>query len=240
MPGGGRLAIEVSQVSGSGEGPTGTDQASDWLLLEVSEQPGDAPKLARKRVRRMLVVDDRLEILRVLQKGLLRAGFEVLTSEGAADALRLFEQGEEFDVLVTDLVMPKVGGSELARAARKLHPSLPILFMSGYAPERERSADLADIEVLEKPFRVSVLVDRINALVDDEVVEPDRCPHPRWVLVSAFFCQSEIRITEWALCSHHSQGERKYDRLVGAMSPDPRRLECCPGRVHWQKPAPVP
>ena len=78
-------------------------------------------------------------------------GFETLTREIAA--------GTEFDIVVSDVVMPGMDGPAMAREIRKERPALPVLFMSGYAEEQlRRDIDIPNMHFLAKPFSVAQIV----------------------------------------------------------------------------------
>jgi CheY-like chemotaxis protein len=74
---------------------------------------------------RVLVVDDDLCILQVAKAILERSGFRTLCADNGLEALTLLET-HEIDVLLTDMVMPGMSGTELILEARKRHPDLPV------------------------------------------------------------------------------------------------------------------
>ena len=116
----------------------------------------------------ILVVEDN-ELIRVLCLSVLRSrGYEVLVAENGVEALEILEKETTVpDLVVADVVMPKLGGLGLARAVRKRYPTLPILFMSGYSG----SADMADAleelgaEILPKPFSASALARCVHRIL---------------------------------------------------------------------------
>ncbi len=73
--------------------------------------------------------------------------------------------GQKIDLFVTDVVMPKQSGPELAAALRQLHPGLLVLFVSGYA-DADSLASIAGEEFLAKPFLPAVLLKRVRQLLD--------------------------------------------------------------------------
>jgi CheY-like chemotaxis protein len=81
----------------------------------------------------LLVEDDRM-VREVAIAILLRAGYRVLEAADGAQALELYEQHErQIDLLLTDVVMPRMSGRDLARTLRGRHPELKVLLMTGYA-----------------------------------------------------------------------------------------------------------
>ena len=82
----------------------------------------------------------------------------MITANNGEEALDLIEEGAEFDLLISDVVMPQMDGPTLVRAARAKHPEIKVLFMSGYAEEQLRkSIDIERVSFLAKPFSVQQL-----------------------------------------------------------------------------------
>jgi len=116
--------------------------------------------------RTVLLVEDQAAVRRVATLILEREGHEVLAAGHAEEARALFAQREDIDVLVTDLVMPDVGGVELAAALRRERPGLAVIFTSGHAQEQLDSDVLDERCVyLQKPFGRQELTSAIARLV---------------------------------------------------------------------------
>lgn len=108
---------------------------------------------------RILLVDDEDPIRSFLKRALELDGHAVATACDGADALdRLAEIGGA-DLMLSDVRMPTMDGIALALAAKERHPRMLILLMTGYADQRERADELADVvvDVLSKPFSVADL-----------------------------------------------------------------------------------
>jgi two-component system, cell cycle response regulator CpdR len=87
-----------------------------------------------------------------------------------ADALRLLEDPrQEFDILISDVVMPGMRGVELARRAEVLRPGLPVLMTSGYTTplDEEDRVAMAEAPLLEKPFSRRDLLGEVRRLIDE-------------------------------------------------------------------------
>lgn len=155
------LAGSLMGPSGDGAPPSGSPAAGDGDASEASRQPSAAT---------VLVVEDQEQVLRVTERALSRSGFTVLATGSSEEALKLLDAGEKVDVLLSDVVMPKVSGLELARRARELRPSLKIVFMSGYSggPLIEQVRALRGVTTLEKPFRPSDLVACVRQVLESE------------------------------------------------------------------------
>jgi CheY-like chemotaxis protein len=99
---------------------------------------------------------------------LRRAGFVILAAAHGPEALELCRghQGP-IDLLVTDLVLPKMTGPKVAHAVRALYPGLKVLYMSGYTAAQAPPADLSipGTAFLQKPFAPHMLVNTVCALL---------------------------------------------------------------------------
>jgi CheY-like chemotaxis protein len=116
----------------------------------------------------ILAVDDEPIVRQTLQRMLERAGYRVLTAASGTEALELVrERGDEIDLLITDVVMPRLGGRELSRLVRELRPNLPVLLTSGYAGDTETGGTTeGSPEILAKPYQIAELDRRVRALLD--------------------------------------------------------------------------
>ncbi len=85
----------------------------------------------------ILLVEDQVAIRKVTSDYLMRLGYSVLAAPDGEAALRVAaKQGNRIDLVITDVVMPNIGGRELARRMNEMHPSTKVLFMSGYPDRR--------------------------------------------------------------------------------------------------------
>jgi CheY-like chemotaxis protein len=109
-----------------------------------------------------LVVDDEDLVRESTGAMLIDLGYSVIEARSAEDALRLLDEGLQPDLIVTDHLMPKMSGTELARTVRKALPALPVLVVSGYA---EVAAVAPDLPLLTKPFHMTDLAAVLERLV---------------------------------------------------------------------------
>ena len=120
---------------------------------------------------KILFVDDKDGIRSLFAKCLRRRGYEVSTASNGVEALRFLETSPEIDLLITDIVMPEMGGIELSTAAHKLFPELPILYISGFASdEAKRIARTQEGAFLEKPFTPSELLRYVERILAARVL----------------------------------------------------------------------
>ena len=133
--------------------------------VETGEAAVEVPK-AQRQVElwgsgTVLLVEDEDMVRAVAERALTRHGYTVVTAEHGEDALEIFASGaHEFDLLISDVVMPTMDGPTMVRRVREKLPNIPVLFMSGYAEEQLRkSIDLDRVQFLPKPFSVKQLAE---------------------------------------------------------------------------------
>lgn len=124
---------------------------------------------SRQTGLRILLAEDDDSLRGFLERALARAGCVVLSFSNGQDAYdRLLE--EPFTLLLTDIVMPRMDGIELARRAREIDPNLKIMFITGFAAVTLNTENGAptDAKVLSKPFHLKDLVDEVDRLLTAE------------------------------------------------------------------------
>ena len=130
------------------------------------EAPGSEIRGGHETV---LVVEDADPVRSLAARVLDAAGYRVLTAIDGVDALRTSESWTApIDLVLTDVVMPRMGGDELADRLARMRPRTKILFMSGYTGSsfRRSGADAPQTHFVEKPFRVDELLVRVRAVLD--------------------------------------------------------------------------
>lgn len=110
-------------------------KAAERAGLFLRDDPGHAD-LTSLRDRRVLLVEDNPDLLKILEEMLTEAGMTVTAARSGDEALSVWSRVPQFDLVVTDIVMPgELQGTHLAKTIRAMSPSTPFLFMSGYASE---------------------------------------------------------------------------------------------------------
>jgi CheY-like chemotaxis protein len=119
----------------------------------------------------VLLVEDDARVRKWIHEELEKLGYNLLEAADGADALVIAELHRgNIDILVTDVVMPRVDGPELVKALVALRPDVKVLYISGY-PEaflRQSTSLPSDDNYLQKPFDISTLIARITELLDPE------------------------------------------------------------------------
>jgi len=111
-------------------------------------------------VARVLIAEDDSAVREFVSRALAHGGHDVATANDGLEALSLLD-GETFDLLLTDIVMPNLDGIALALKVAKEYPRMPVLLMTGYAAERQRAHNLDVLihDVITKPFTLRQICD---------------------------------------------------------------------------------
>jgi CheY-like chemotaxis protein len=136
---------------------TGVPNADD-VERELTPEPTGAPE-------RILLVEDEPNVRRIAKRILERHGYTVLEASNGLEALRVMERRQEPIALVlTDLVMPEMGGRELASRLRVVSPTSRVLFMSGYTEDAvlRQSVMEPGAVFLDKPFTFDTLIRKVR------------------------------------------------------------------------------
>jgi DNA-binding response OmpR family regulator len=112
----------------------------------------------------VMVVDDEPMIRKLVTSALSTSGYKVVDAETPQQAMKMMDSHPGLDLLLTDVVMPEVGGWELAEQMRQKRPELKVLFMSGFEPVADRTSP-ENTSFLQKPFRITELLDRVRQLL---------------------------------------------------------------------------
>ncbi|MBB3346239.1 PAS domain S-box protein [Sphingomonas sp. BK069] len=127
----------------------------------VSEPRGAGGSVARRRV---LVLDDEDRVREITADALRDAGCGVVEAADGAAALDALDADPAIEAVVADVAMPVMTGVEFAHRARQRRPTLPVLFVTGYA-DADELADVPAPQVIRKPYTRAQLVERLAALL---------------------------------------------------------------------------
>jgi DNA-binding NtrC family response regulator len=146
------------------------------VLLPVSDEAADEPVAGEDaapppgRGETVLVVEDEPSVRALAALLLESAGYAVLQAGRAEDAIALAES-RSFDLMLTDVVMPGMSGSDLAAALWERQPELRVLYMSGYTDDVVMRHGVLErrLAFLEKPFTRAGLLQAVRDRLDDAV-----------------------------------------------------------------------
>jgi two-component system cell cycle sensor histidine kinase/response regulator CckA len=133
----------------------------------AAARPPRAP--VRSGAETVLLVEDETLVRQLTHEILRRNGYRVLEAADGVEALAVVrDHAGHIDLMLTDVVMPRMSGHELVELARPVRPDMRILYVSGYSEEAiARQGQLTDgIELLAKPFTPGVLTAKIRELLD--------------------------------------------------------------------------
>lgn len=116
--------------------------------------------------QKILVVDDEVEICKILDKFLTKKGFHVLTVTSGEEALASFKK-ERPDLVILDKKMPGIGGQAVLNEFKKQAPSVPVIILTGSIDETsDKAAELGCDAVLNKPVDLNVVLETINSALN--------------------------------------------------------------------------
>ena len=128
----------------------------------------------------VLLVEDDDAVRRLSERILLMAGYDVLTAADGWEALELAADAPGVDILVTDVMMPRMNGRQLAERLRRDRPGLPVLFVTAYHRGILTTTPLTTQGTghLEKPCTPAVLTEKISELLAGSPAAPQRVARP--------------------------------------------------------------
>jgi CheY-like chemotaxis protein len=113
--------------------------------------------------RTVVLVEDEAAVRELAADMLREQGFTVLMAGHGDDALAMLRYMPTIDLLITDVMMPGLNGYEVAHRAKAIHPSLGVLYITGYDSEAKLQAEAVHGPVLRKPFRMFELMSAVEA-----------------------------------------------------------------------------
>jgi two-component system cell cycle sensor histidine kinase/response regulator CckA len=164
----------VAHSDGVGKGtsfslylPRATEQERVAAEKEGRAENPELPAVDDTGGERILLVEDEDAVRLFSARALRSKGYEVIEARTGEVALEILKE-QSFDLLVTDMVMPKVDGATLIREARKDNSDLPVICMSGYTREAVANevAELPKVRFLSKPFSLKQLTASVRASLE--------------------------------------------------------------------------
>lgn len=115
---------------------------------------------------KILIIEDNLRVSSLMKRGLENQGYEIYISEDAEDALVIVER-IDFDLIITDIMLPQMNGIELSKLIKQKYPDLPIIMLTalGTIDEKIEGFDAGADDYMVKPFEIRELYARIKAIL---------------------------------------------------------------------------
>ena len=167
--------IFADNVPGDGDYPGGA-RFTVYLPVHKGEVAAPQTKLEAEPKAsnwsaggKLLLVEDEDMVRAVAERALIRAGYSVTSVADGEEGLAAIANGDaEFDLILSDVVMPVMDGPTMARAVRRVRPEVPILFMSGYAEEQLRDEiDIDAMHFIPKPFSVQQISEKVAEVLSE-------------------------------------------------------------------------
>jgi two-component system cell cycle sensor histidine kinase/response regulator CckA len=148
-------------------------QQSD-IVAAARAEPGESHAVKDLTgVGTVMLVEDEDPVRIFSARALRNKGYTVLEARSGEAALELMgSTADKIDLLITDVVMPKMDGPGLVREVRETHPDMKVIFISGYTEDsfRQRLDSDSNIHFLPKPFSLKQLATKVKEVIDGEVV----------------------------------------------------------------------
>jgi CheY-like chemotaxis protein len=132
----------------------------------TADDAGSRPATGQETI---LLVEDEEDVRALAREVLERQGHSVLEAGDGVQALKQYEaEGERIDLILTDVVMPRMSGRELVDRVRAMRPSMPVLYMSGYTEDAILRHGVRDSSMLllGKPFTPADLIGKVREVLD--------------------------------------------------------------------------
>jgi len=115
----------------------------------------------------IFIIEDDNHVLSMMKNYFEYSGYNIITASNGLDGLKLLKS-ENYDLVITDIVMPYVSGLGIISVIKERSPDLPVIAITGYGknPERLAAEKKADV-VLRKPFEMEKLIDHVEKLLGD-------------------------------------------------------------------------
>lgn len=156
----------------SSEAGQGTTFSVYLPAVETAAEPSaesGQPEAPAGRGEVLLVVDDEIAIVETTSAMLAASKYSVLSASDGVEALAIFaERHAEIALVITDMMMPAMGGASLVAALRRIKPGVRIIAISGLPPEEAATEmkEAAGITILKKPYSMTALLQSIRECLD--------------------------------------------------------------------------
>lgn len=146
--------------------PADKDKIILGLSLSATDNLNQTPENIENI--RILLVDDEDSVRTFAQRALRKKGYTVVSCNSAENALEALEQDKNFNLLITDMVMPGLNGIELSKLVLEQIPDIKIILASGYSEDilKGEFADVENMSFIPKPFSLSDLTQKVYEVLE--------------------------------------------------------------------------
>ena len=142
-----------------------------YFPTSAPSEPQEASACSAETIRGgkeiILLAEDHQGLRELVCESLVALGYTVLTAGDGEEAIELFRQQEgKVDLLVLDVVMPRLRGPDAYQRIRAINSSIPVLFCTGYNPDSAQVETLSGHPVLQKPYPARELARTVRKLLD--------------------------------------------------------------------------
>ena len=144
--------------------------------IEEEETTGEHPVQHVQHGKTILLVEDEPKVLNLMSLTLTDAGHTVVSAPNSKRALEIaYEKQGDFDLLLTDVVLPGISGLDLANRIIGEYPNIPVLMVSGYTADNAEIREIADSPYyfMQKPFQPIELVNKVNSILNEAAAQTD-------------------------------------------------------------------
>ncbi len=128
------------------------------------------PMFTPQKTPNILLVDDEDSVRFVTAQALKTKGFPVTDCSSGIEALKLLADKDDFDLLISDMVMPQMDGKTLIQKAKEAYPKLKTILMSGYSEDLfnpKSTKEFSNTGFLQKPFEITELIQKVRETLED-------------------------------------------------------------------------
>ena len=159
--------IEVDSQLGEG-----TTVKIYWPFSEIESESVESAEVADIKTggnETILIVEDEENVLEFAKEALQSSGYHVLEARDGIEALEILtKNSDNIDLIISDVVMPRMGGQELSEEVKKRYPGLKIIMMSGYTDSQiiRSGAESQSVNFLYKPFSIKIILKKVREILD--------------------------------------------------------------------------
>ncbi|MEJ2052670.1 MAG: PAS domain S-box protein, partial [Calditrichaceae bacterium] len=143
-----------------------------WPYAELEEMPDEDETLSELKIggsETILLVEDEENVLEFTKEALESSGYQVLEASNGLEALNILKQNSrKIDLIISDVVMPKMTGQELAEKVKKNYPDLKVILMSGYTDSQiiRSGTERQSVNFIYKPFSIKTISKKVRDVLD--------------------------------------------------------------------------